>query len=56
MSNDYRNDPEDYHPNDPEGNWDYVSQPDIREYFEEDGNLDRYDEDYDKWEERQYED
>ena len=26
------------------------SMPDIEEYFDEDGNLDRYSEDYDDWE------
>lgn len=49
-------DPNDYtnHPEDPEGNWDYGSRPDVEEYFERDGNLDQYDKDYDKWEEDQY--
>ncbi|MCT6515422.1 hypothetical protein N0B30_22600 (plasmid) [Bacillus subtilis] len=49
MSENYRK-----HPDDPEGNWDYNSCPDIEEYFDRDGNLDRYDKDYDKWEEEQY--
>ncbi|MBR3336842.1 hypothetical protein ACW4EZ_25295 [Bacillus toyonensis] len=53
MSDDYRNDPEDYHPDDPEGNWDYDTRPDIDDYFERDGNLDNYDEDYDEWEAEQ---
>lgn len=49
------NDPSDRnHPNDPDGNWDYDSKPDIEEYWERDGNLDQYDKDYDKWEEDQY--
>lgn len=45
---------EHYHPNDPEGNFDYDSQPNPEEYFREDGNLDRFDKDYDKWEDDQY--
>ncbi len=51
-------DPNDYtnHPDDKEGNWDYDSMPDLQEYFEKDGgNLDRFNKDYDKWEEKQYE-
>ncbi|HYE09855.1 MAG TPA: hypothetical protein VEF53_06725 [Patescibacteria group bacterium] len=42
------------HPDDPNGDWDYASMPDIEEYFEEDGNLDRYSDDYDVWENEQY--
>lgn len=38
------------HPDDPNGDWDYDSMPDIEEYFEEDGDLDRYSDDYDEWE------
>lgn len=53
MLDDYRNDPEDYHPDDSEGNWDYDSRPDIDDYFERDGNLDNYDKDYDEWEAEQ---
>lgn len=50
MSNDPNNS---NHPNDSNGNWDYDTQPNIEEYFKDDGNLDRYDKDYDKWEEKQ---
>jgi hypothetical protein len=42
-----------YHPEDPDGEWDYDSKPDAEEYFEEDGNLDRFDHDYDEWEDSQ---
>jgi len=48
------NDPNDrYHPDDQDGNWNYEDMPDIDEYYEKDGNLDRYDDDYDKWEQDQ---
>lgn len=44
------------HPDDRNGNWDYNSVPDIDKYLKEDGNLDRYSDDYDSWESDQYED
>lgn len=38
-----------YHPEDPEGRWDYDSCPDPDEYWKEDGNFERYSDDYDDW-------
>lgn len=41
------------HPDDLNGEWDYDSMPDVEEYFKEDGDLDRYSDDYDEWESSQ---
>ena len=45
--------PNEYHPDDPNGDYDYNSMPDVEEYFNKYGNLERYDKDYDKWEIKQ---
>lgn len=47
--------PYENHPDDPNGVYDYDSCPDPDEYWEKDGNLDRYDKDYDEWLAEQYE-
>ncbi|MBP3577322.1 MAG: hypothetical protein J6K15_04350 [Lachnospiraceae bacterium] len=51
----YYDDRIDNHPDDPNGVWDYDSSPDPDEYWRQDGNFDRYDNDYDDWLNSQYE-
>ena len=46
-------DDEDFHPDDENHSWDYTTMPDPLKYHQKYGNLDRYCDEYEKWEDKQ---